>query len=187
MLKERIDDERSAVISKDSLQFSPRRTYVRQSSTRSHRQESKYIDVFPTQRFKRATRYLGIILLSQGTKIQEQSGEPVPGSFGTSKGKNAVKPRPEVQAPLPLEEPSCPIVCDRSGSGAESAGIFIKQRTGVSCAATQFRPSSSLRSSTSKSDENGSGKKNLKKKNRRQRKEVDATKVSRGKLLHGTK
>ena len=42
------------------------------------------------------------------------------------------------------------------------------------------------RSSISKTDENGSGKKNSKKKTRHQRKEVDATKASRGKL-HGMK
>ena len=195
-MEEKIDDERSAVKSKDSFKISPRRTYVHQSSTRSHRQESGYIDVFLTERFRRNTRHSGIILLSQDTKIPEQSAKTCARRFWNQRWqKRSVllsrvaigsKPRPEVQALLPLEEPSWPIVCDRSGSGAESAGIFIKQRTGVSCATTQFRPSSSLRSSTSKSDENGSGKKNQKKKNRHQRKEVDATKVSRGKL-HGMK
>ena len=124
-------------------------------------------------------------------RFQNNLQKPVPGGFGTSnvllsRVAMGSKPRPEVRAQLPLEEPSWPIVGDRSGSGAESAGIFTKQRTGVSCATTQFRPSSSLRSSTSKSDENGSGKKNQKKKNCHQRKEVDATKVSRGKL-HGMK
>ena len=196
-MEEKIDDERSAVKSKDSFKISPRRTYVHQSSTRSHRQESGYIDVFLTERFRRNTRHSGIMLLSQDTKIPEQSAKTCARRFWNQRWQKRFvllsrvaigsKPRPEVQALLPLEEPSWPIVCGRSGSGAESAGIFlIKQRTGVSCATTQFRPSSSLRSSTSKSDENGSGKKNQKKKNRHQRKEVDATKVSRGKL-HGMK
>ena len=64
---------------------------------------------------------------------------------------------PEVQAVPPLEESPSFIVCNYSGSGAKSAGFFSnKQRTGVSCVATQFWPSPFPRSSTSRMDQQSS-------------------------------
>ena len=57
----------------------------------------------------------------------------------------------------------------------------IRQRTGVSCATTQFRPSSSQRSSTSKTDQKGSEKKNIKRSKCLPRKRADTTTDSRGK------
>ena len=108
-------------VSRDSIQFSPKRTNVHQSSTRSLRQESGYIDVFLTEIEKGNAPFLCHI----GFSRYEHSvtlGGLVPGGFGTSEGrKNSVlltrvaigsKLRPEVQALRPLEEPSRPIVCD---------------------------------------------------------------------------
>ena len=119
----------------------------------------------------------------------------MPGGFGTSNGHAVYfsvvlpldpNPDPRYKPYFHLKNRHGQLFVIEVEAAQNPLEFFIKQRTGVSCATTQFRPSSSLRSSTSKSDENGSGKKNLKKKNRHQRKELDATKVSRGKL-HGMK
>ena len=53
------------------------------------------------------------------------------------------KPRSEVQTLPPFEEPSWPF-CDSSiWKRRRNRLVSVKQRTGVYCAATQFRPSSS--------------------------------------------
>ena len=182
-----ITDDRSAIVSKDSYQFSTRRTCVHQSSSRSLRRESGSFDVV-SQKIEKG--YVRIIAVSywilktwRFMKIWRTCDRRI---WNTQRQESILtrvaigsEPRHDVQALPPLEKPSWPIVCGWSGSSAECAGILSGQRTGVSCATTQFRPSSSQRSSTSKTDQKGPKKKKIKRRNRLPSKIVDTTTDSR--------
>ena len=117
----------------------------------------------------------------------------VPGRFWLSKGRQAVYF--SLVSPLdPNSDPKYkPYVHMRNQhdrlfvidleAAQNSLDFLTKQRTGVFCATTQFRPSSSRRSSTSKKEQKGSEKKNIKRSNCLPSKRVDTTTDSRGKPL----
>ena len=101
------------------------------------------------------------------------SGGPVPGGFGKNRDRKAVyfslvSPDPKHKPYFNLKNHhDLLFVIDLEAAQN-------KQRTGVSYVATQFRPSSSPRSPTSKLDQKGSRKHNQKKEKHHQRRKADA-------------
>ena len=89
LLERRITDDRSAIISRDSYQFSTKRTYVHQSTTRSLRREFGCIDFA----LKKIEKGHASLLYHLGFKKHEgsiRSGGLVTRRYGLSKGRKTV-------------------------------------------------------------------------------------------------
>ena len=158
----------------ESYPFSMGRTYVRQSSAMSLRRECVHVDVFTQQDRERRCIIAASYWILRTWRFHKKFRRLVPWGFRISKGRKAMYF--SVVSPLdPNTDPKYKhyltwrtIMTDCLRWIWKQRRIrwdSIRQRTGVSCATTQFRPSSSQRSSTSKTDQKGSEKKNIKRSN----------------------
>ena len=161
--------------------FSRRRTNVYQRSTRSLRRESGYIDASSQTDWERiriiAVSYWNL-KIRRFNNLEDLCQEDLEYNQGR-KRCTSHECRHRTRIPTRSTSPTLTwtnIMTDCLWLIWKQRRIrwySIRQRTGVSCATTQFRPSFSQRSSIPKTDQKGSEKKNMKRSSRLPRKRVD--------------
>ena len=158
-----------------------------------HSREPGHVDVSRRKIEKRYATLLYHIGFSKNEDSLKHGGL-LPGGFGTSRCRkdsasslvSSVDPNPDPKHHLHMKNHHDRL-CEIDLETAQNSLEFCQTTNGsVLCATTQFRLSSSHKSSTSKTDQKSSEKKK-KKRSRLPRKGVDATKGSRGKTHDITK